>query len=421
MRQAAFALILAVMAGPAMAATFQVSVLADSGPGSLRQAVLDANAMAGADEVTFLPGLTGTIVLTSGEIPITDDLTVSGPGAGVLTVSGNNSSRIFQIDDGTARVTDVTVSGLTLTLGFSTGHGGAIRVAGESLTVQDAVISDSRSVGVTSGVGNGRGGGIAAFNSTLTIERSTLTSGVALFGTLSGGPGSGGNLYVSGGSLTMTQSTVSGGFANLGGGVYVTGATVLFQNSTIAGNSAGGFGGLAGGLWMDQSSVDILNSTLSGNSSADGDVHVASGILNLDHAIVANGAPVDLGRDTGTVNAVYSLVENPGTAINGINNNNLFGVDPNLGPLTDNGGPTQTLALLSGSPAIDAGNPLIPNPPPTDQRGPGFARIVNGRVDLGSFEVQQTVGTIEVPALSNAGLAVLMALLAGVGLWVLRR
>lgn len=404
-----------------MAATFQVSILADSGPGSLRQAVLDANALAGADEVTFLAGLTGTIVLTSGEIPITDDLAVSGPGAGVLTVSGNNSSRIFQIDDGTATAIGVTVSGLTLTLGFSTGHGGAIRVAGESLTVRDAVISDSRSVGLTSGVGNGRGGGIAAFDSTLTIERSTLTGGVALFGTLSGGPGSGGNLYVSGGSLTMTQSTLSGGFANIGGGLYVTGATAFLQNSTIAGNSAGGFGGFAGGLWMDQSSVDIVNSTLSGNSSTDGDVHVASGVLDLDHAIVANSAPVDLVRVSGTINAVYSLVENPGTAINGTNVNNLFGVDPNLGPLANNGGPTQTLALLPGSPAIDAGNPLLPNPPPTDQRGPGFVRIFNGRIDFGSFERQAADGAVEVPALSIPGLAVLMALLAGVGLWVLRR
>src|SRR5215213_1694805 len=163
MRQAALVLALAVTAGPAMAASFQVSNLADLGPGSLRQAVLDANGSPGADEVTFQPGLTGTIVLTSGEIPVTDDLVIAGPGAGLLTVSGNNSSRIFLVDDGTAAVREVTLSGLTMTEGrvivFGYAYGGAIRVNGEDLTVLDSVISQSSAspLGPTT---KGLGGGI---------------------------------------------------------------------------------------------------------------------------------------------------------------------------------------------------------------------------------------------------------------------
>src|SRR3954468_8150868 len=94
-----FAFLLAVVlaGGAARAATFTVSNLNDSGPGSLRQAVLDANASAGADDVVFGPGVTGTITLTfaSGEIPITDSLFIHGPGAAALTVSANFRCRIF--------------------------------------------------------------------------------------------------------------------------------------------------------------------------------------------------------------------------------------------------------------------------------------------------------------------------------------
>ena len=116
------------LASGATAATFTVSNLADSGPNSLRQAVLDANAAPGADEIAFAPGLTGTITLTSGEIRITDPLAVDGPGAAVLTVSGNRNSRIFHIENSAVAVPiDVTLSGLTLTLGRAGGPGPAGR------------------------------------------------------------------------------------------------------------------------------------------------------------------------------------------------------------------------------------------------------------------------------------------------------
>jgi hypothetical protein len=115
MRKIAF-MILAAAAAPLAAATFQVSSLAESGPGSLQQVVLDANTLPGADEITFQPGLTGRIILTSGEIAIKDDLDVSGPGADVLTVDADHRmTRIFDIYDGTPRVIDVTISGLRLT------------------------------------------------------------------------------------------------------------------------------------------------------------------------------------------------------------------------------------------------------------------------------------------------------------------
>src|SRR5262249_45950677 len=100
----------------------------DTGAGSLRQAVQDANSAAGADVISFNAGLTGTLTLTSGQLHITDDLTIQGPGANALTISGNDASRIFLTDFDI----DVDISGLTLTHGFgapspgSDGYGGAI-------------------------------------------------------------------------------------------------------------------------------------------------------------------------------------------------------------------------------------------------------------------------------------------------------
>src|SRR6185295_3276094 len=135
----AFLLTLA-LADRAGAATFSVTTLADSGPGSLRQAILNSNAAVGADEITF--SVTGTITLTSGEIAITDDLVISGPGAGALTVSGNDLSRIFNMDDGMVGAIDVEISGLTLTQGHAQGPGGAV-LSSENLTILDSVISFS--------------------------------------------------------------------------------------------------------------------------------------------------------------------------------------------------------------------------------------------------------------------------------------
>src|SRR5229473_5794791 len=91
--------------------TFTVLNLLDSGPGSLRQAVLDANDQPGADVIRFAHGLHGTIALTSGQLSITDDLTIDGPGANRLTVSGSSASRVLNISGSS---TDVAIDDLTI-------------------------------------------------------------------------------------------------------------------------------------------------------------------------------------------------------------------------------------------------------------------------------------------------------------------
>src|SRR5262245_26302976 len=132
--------------------TFTVLNLADGGDGSLRQAVFDANVNPGADEVRFADGLQGTIALTGGQLSITDHLTVDGPGAESLAVSGSGQGRVFEIGKGVAAVLD----GLTITHGQAE-NGGGIYNAG-ALLVSRCTLSTNRAVGGEGDVA--RGGGI---------------------------------------------------------------------------------------------------------------------------------------------------------------------------------------------------------------------------------------------------------------------
>ncbi|MEP7013215.1 MAG: choice-of-anchor Q domain-containing protein [Acidobacteriota bacterium] len=502
------------IASGAAAATLTVTNLADAGPGSLRQAVLDANAAAGPDDVAFAPGVAGTITLTSGEIAISDPLTVNGPGLGVLTVSGNEQFRIFYVENPSASAPiDVTLSGLTLTRGQGfPGHpddvGGAVWSDGENLTITDSVISDGKS-GIL-GPGPGCGGNVALYGGaggggvTLRIANSRVTGGRAV-GT---GSEAGGNLCIVGARLLLEESTLSGGIAasggglsllssasdnsivlsdlsgnsgaSLGGGLYTNlsfGGVLTIESSTISLNTSGLFGAggglfiagggeirmldttvwgnnakVGGGIFSQNNDLQLVNSTVSGNSantSAAGIFFSESGagslllrlttvsdnraaglggglvvsisaanIVQLDHSILANGFPDDLAGSAlpATVTANYTLIETPGTSVL-VGAHNLTGIDPRLGPLADNGGPTLTHKPLSGSPVIDAGDPAIPSPPATDQRG--FARIVGPAVDLGSVEAG--LDLVEVPTLSQVGLVVLFALVFVAGVLRMRR
>src|SRR5262249_11198601 len=137
-RRPSFAPQLTALEDRTVPSTFLVTNLADSGPGSLRQAVLDANAKPGADKIKF--AVTGTIPLTSGHLSITDDLTTDAPGQGRLTVSGSNASRVFQV----AAAVDVTLDGLTITLGRAE-EGAGVWNAG-NLTISRSALSSNQAV-----------------------------------------------------------------------------------------------------------------------------------------------------------------------------------------------------------------------------------------------------------------------------------
>ncbi len=369
---------------------------------SLREAIALANANPGADTITFDSSLAGqTITLTGGQLELSDTTgttTITGLGADQLIVSGNNASSVFTIDSGAT----VEISGLTITQGYDASLGGGVSNYG-ALTIADCTISDNSS--------GYFGGGIYSYGGTVTITDSTIDNNSAAdFG--------GGVFNDSGSTLTINNCTISnnssgysgGGIDNdgtatvanctisknssddhsgngMGGGIENEG-TLTITNSTVAENSAG-YGG--GGIWNDNGGTLIVyNSTIAANTNGGVYNNDSNSTTTLANTIVAGNSGYDI---QGTATANYCLIEDAaGATFSGSSGNNITGVDPLLGDLADNGGPTQTMALSDGSPALNAGsNALIPSGVTTDQRGD--ARIVNNVVDIGAYESQKdTVG-----------------------------
>jgi hypothetical protein len=242
--------------GSALAATYTVANTDDSGVGSLRQAVLDANADANAqDTIAFGAGARGQITLVTGQISIAEDLTIAGPGASALTVDGNASTTIFLIQGHT-----VSISGLTFAAGSASNNiggtltGGAILSEGGSLTVRDSVFQYNAAGGPGgSGGSSGAGEGGAIYSTgLLTVVDSTFahnTAGGNGGGGASSGSGDGGAIF-SARSLTLTNSTLTankaggapggGSSSGLGtGGAISASQAAALTNDTIDGNSLG--------------------------------------------------------------------------------------------------------------------------------------------------------------------------------------
>lgn len=220
----------AIAGSPAQAAEFLVTNLADSGPGSLRQAIDDANGAAGADTIVFQDGLAGTIQLTSGQLEVHDSLAIEGPGPDVLTVAGpgieaDPASRVFYLYDGDALL-DVSISGLTITGGnaFSDSFamGGGVSSWGENLTLRDVVVSGNVAA---------IGGGVAVYAGDLTIQNSVVSANLAFLG--------GGVAAYEGSQVGVQDSEIAGnaGFLVGGGGAFYR-ADVTMERSTIADNVA---------------------------------------------------------------------------------------------------------------------------------------------------------------------------------------
>ena len=323
----------------ARATTILVTNTNDNGPGSLRQALADAN----DGDTIDATGVSGVITLTSGQLLVDKSVTINGAGADVLAVDGNATSHVFQISSAET----ITISDLTIRNGEGNFGGGILNGDGATLTIINSILS---------GNAGGFGGGI--FNS---------------------------------GTLTIVNSTVSGNTASEGAGIYNGGATTL-TNSTFSGNAVSE----TGGACFNLGALQIANSTLSDNSA----VFLAGGVFNLGRLQIGNtilntgdsGVNIYTNGD-GTVTSLgYNLSSDDGGGYL-IGPGDQTNTDPALGPLQDNGGPTFTHALLPGSPAIDGGDPHFAPPPFFDQRGLGFDRVVNTRLDIGSFEVQGSTGT----------------------------
>jgi hypothetical protein len=393
---------------------------ASVGPGalSLREAICLANANAGPDTITFDSGFFSTprvITLSQGQLGLRSDLTITGPGANLLSINGNGAGRVLDVTDFSPSMRVVAISGITITGGSAPTYSGGGIINRENLTIHDSTISGN-SAGTS-------GGGIMNFaGASLSVQNSIVSNNLA--------GGDGGGIYNQG-DLTMQNSTVTDNRAALisltfsGGGLFNGNAALAtITGSTFARNEAAYGGGLRGG-----GTLSVTNSTISANRAqdsgggvvatigttqlthvtvtnnrADSDANgsgLAGGVFRiaadviLNHAIVADnfrGAGGNEDNLTGAVNlsSGFNLIGTGGNGglTHGVNGNQVGVPDPMLGPLANNGGPTQTHALLSGGPAVNTGDPGFVPPPDFDQRGAPFFRVASARIDIGAVEFQ---------------------------------
>jgi hypothetical protein len=418
------------------AATITVTSTADSGAGTLRAALASA---ADGDTINFAVSLPATITLSTGELVVSNSVTILGPGPGNLALDGNAASRVFHI---TNAVT-ASISSLTITNGTSVDPpyplpvGGGIYNDHSTLTVSNCTLSGNSATYLGGGIfnfgadsggatltviassvnGNSAYGGGGIFNyggysgsATLTVIASTVNSNSA---TLDGGGIDNFGGYSGSAMLTVIASTVNSNSApaGFGGGIFNDGvsgsATLTVSSSTLSRNLAdtGGaifnFGGYSG-----SAALAVSASTLSGNSAFrygggifnDGESSGGATLEIVDTILNAGSPGANIENLFGSVTSDgYNLSSDaaggdgttgPGGLLNATGD--IRNTNPLLGPLQDNGGPTFTHALLPGSPAINAGDPNFTPPPEFDQRGLGFPRVVGGRIDIGAFEVQQS-------------------------------
>jgi Matrixin/PKD domain/Right handed beta helix region/Periplasmic copper-binding protein (NosD) len=365
---------------------FKVTTTADSGTGSLRQAIANANSAATADTVVFtsLFNTAQTITLTTGQLILTDSATttITGKGANLLSVSGNNASRVFQVNAGAT----AAMSGLTIT-GGNSATGGGISNNG-TLSLSNFIVSGNTA-------SSGFGGGGIVNNGALTLTDGTISGNTAP----NRGGGGFSNIYSA--VATLTNITVSGNSSGSGGGVSDDGGnsggpglTLTMTNCTVSNNTATQFGG--GGLFTIRGgTITLVNCTVSGNHSTStigsyGVGGVSQSILStvtLANTIVAgNTATSAPGSDAGGtfISQGHNLIGKKDTSTGWVASD-LTGtvaspLNAQLGALANNGGSTQTIALLPNSPAIGAGD--VTFAPLTDQRG----QTRFGGTDIGAYE-----------------------------------
>ena len=480
----------------------------DAGAGSLRQAIIDA---CDGSTITFnMATVTSPISLTTAELTLEKNLTITGPGATSLTIErsaagGTPQFRIFNIP---FSVLTVNISGVTVTNGRGadsvpvgdiggTGEaGGGIRNLG-ALTMSDVRIignhAGNGSEGIRLAGEGGRGGGIYNEGSVLAMTNCVVSGnhsgdgGTGGNGDGGGHAGEGGGIYTRAGTNTLTNviisdntagsATIRNGAGGTAGGIFIgVNATVASLTSCVVSNNTSGIAtgidggnGLTGGIW-NEGQLTVTNSTISGNVSKNvsggvmnrplavlrmsnstlsgnsahfggaiendidalliltnctitnnssnglGAVHINTPTAEVRNTIIAgNTANMDIsGSFTSRGNNLIGSLDGGLGFTNGVNND-LVGsgaapLNPRLGPLANNGGPTQTHALLGGSPALDAGNNcVLSNTCPntlgllltTDQRGAGFPRAKDSgdanltqTVDIGAYEAQISVEDI---------------------------
>ncbi len=354
--------------------TVTVQNTADNGVGSLRKAL---SVVCVGGTINFDPALAGqTITLLSGPLALGKNVTIDASAAPGLSLSGNNADRVLIVNAGTT----ATVKYLTVRNGFGWQLAGGILNNG-SLTLDHVTVTQNVMATDAGDFWQGGGGIYNGDSSTLNLIDSSVTDNNARW--------SGGGVYsFFNSTTTIVRSTISGNTAgDVGGGIRSLG-NMTITNSTISGNASTGWHG--GAIFHTDGTMEIVNSTIANNR---GPEWAPSAIFNGSF-----GGPAPTLTLTNTIisgNQWYACEHWTGANILISGGNNLIqddtcnpiasdkiGVNPLLGALADNGGPTWTHALLAGSPAIDAGNAAAC--PATDQRG--VVRPQGAQCDIGSYE-----------------------------------
>jgi hypothetical protein len=373
----------------------------DSGPGSLRAAY--ANAVDN-ETIDLTQLVCSRITLGSALVdPVAAaNVTLRGPGRDLLAIDGDALYQVL-VHRGNG---GLHVDQLTITNGHYTGtRGGCIYSAGgveASGTLVSSCILDTNQMTAYGGAIYAKDV-VSLFDSTIA-DSSAKAAGSNL--------GRGGGVYCAG--IVMARSTISGNSADSGGGMLAHGLTDI-EDSTFSGNRARYYGG-ALSVSNNAFAHTIRNSTISGNSAAIGGGIYASSVNIYNSTIVQNkttststsGAGLFLGASV-----LHSTIVANNTSDNGlleddvsayglvVGSNNLImaakgpvpagsiTIDPKLGPLQDNGGPTRTHALLPGSPAIGRGGNVLSLG--NDQRGAPFGRVDGASADIGAFEFSDTI------------------------------
>jgi len=420
----------------AFASVLSVTSCADDGSeGSLRQVA--AQAIHGDTiDLSGLSCVSSTVTLTQGEIVLPYNVTLNGPASADLTVSASGS-RVFTStsQDKPApylAIQNLKISGGRVNGGYADATGGCVQAAGQ-VTLSNSSVSDCSA---NSDTGSSRGGAIYAESVSLVSSR---VSSSAVNAPAPGQVARGGGIYVRNGSLYCRDSTISGNVATAesesdraeGGGVLAMNSDVHLYRCTVDSNAADSAGGVGQVAFYDGVQQTLIeNSTISGNSSRsliaaagfnltcskcspspvqlyNSTVAFNTGLSNYVAGIYTNGAILaqssivannvgagSVEMDTfshrlgGVGNLVMSsnVVPEAGTVVSS--------ADPQLAPLSDNGGATRTHALTAQSPALGAGNNSLNYV--TDQRGDGFARAVAGSVDIGAFQSQAATPALAV-------------------------
>jgi len=418
---------------------------------SLRGAILEANAHFGDDTIVFNLPAGSLINLTQALPDISESMDINGPGADKLIVWLPVGDPVIYLFNVTASGT-VTLSGLTIgyqdAFGDRSQGGGVMNSSTGTVNITNCIIRDNL---VSSSTTDARGGGIHNVSGIVNVTNSTLNGN-----SVSGEPfiGFGGGIYNESGTVNVTNSTLinNSSIGGCGGGIYNnTNGTLNVTNSTLSGNFAGSDSegeSLGGGAICNSGTLNVINSTLSGNgmfnnslshggTGGGGILNFSNGPINVTNSTISGNTVYGTGSagggggifniGPGAVNVKSSIIAMNTSSTSGPDvfgtfisqGFNLIGkkdgstgftmgtdkkgtiaspLNPKLDPkgLRDNGGPTQTIALLTGSPAIDKGtsNSLI-GKLTTDQRG--LSRTVDNSsipnatggdgTDIGAFEL----------------------------------